>query len=151
MMLNSYSTLPHEEDREFLNFSAPLEGLWVLIVDDNEDAVVLTSIILEAYGIQAITAASVSEALEMFLEAKPEMLICDLAMPGEDGYSLIRKIRNLEPEQGGQIPAIALTASARDEDRSLSIEAGFQVHLAKPIEPDELVRVVAVLARQFRK
>ena len=151
MISNPYGTLPPEEDREILNFSAPLEDLRVLIVDDNEDTLVLTSFILEEYGIRAITAASASEALEMFLKAKPEMLICDLAMPGEDGYSLIRKIRNLEPEQGGQIPAIALTASARAEDRSLSIEAGFQIHLSKPIEPDGLVEVVAVLARRFCK
>jgi CheY-like chemotaxis protein len=70
-------------------------------------------------------------------------------MPREDGYSLIRKIRLLEPEQGGQIPAIALTIFAGEENSNLSMEAGFQVHLVKPIEPAELVRVVAALATRF--
>ena len=153
MMSNANESLPLDKDREFLNFSPPnlssLKSLRVLVVDDNIDNRLLTVFILEDYGTDVATAASAGEALKLFLEAKPDMLICDLTMPGEDGYSLIRKIRLLKPEQGGQIPAIALTASAREEDRRLSIEAGFQVHLAKPIEPDKLVEVVAALARRF--
>jgi CheY-like chemotaxis protein len=150
-MSNANDSLPLKEDREFLNLSPPnllsLKSLRVLVVDDNIDSLLLTAFILEEYGTEVVKAASAGEAFKMFLEAKLDMLICDLAMPGEDGYSLIRKIRLLEPEQGGQIPAIALTASAGEEDRNLSIEAGFQVHLAKPIEPAELVGVVAALAR----
>ena len=150
-MSNTNDSLPLKEDREFLNLSPPnllsLKSLRVLVVDDNIDSLLLTAFILEEYGTEVVKAASAGEAFKMFLEAKLDMLICDLAMPREDGYSLIRKIRLLEPEQGGQIPAIALTASAGEEDRNLSIEAGFQVHLAKPIEPAELVGVVAALAR----
>ncbi len=155
MMSNAYDSLPLKEDREFLNLSPPnspsFKSLRVLVVDDNTDSLLLTAFILEEYGAEVVTAASAGEALKIYLEAKPDLLICDIAMPGEDGYSLIRKIRLLEPEQGGQIPAIALTASARDEDRSLSMEAGFQVHLAKPIEPVELVGIVAALAGRFHK
>ena len=150
-MSNANDSLPLKEDREFLNLSPPnllsLKSLRVLVVDDNIDSLLLTAFILEEYGTEVVKAASAGEALRIFLDTKLDMLICDLAMPREDGYSLIRKIRLLEPEQGGQIPAIALTASAGEEDRNLSIEAGFQVHLAKPIEPAELVGVVAALAR----
>ena len=150
-MSNANDSLPLKEDREFLNLSPPnllsLKSLRVLVVDDNIDSLLLTAFILEEYGTEVVKAASAGEAFKMFLEAKLDMLICDLAMPREDGYSLIRKIRLLEPEQGGQIPAIALTASAGEKNRNLSMEAGFQVHLAKPIEPAELVGVVAALAK----
>jgi CheY-like chemotaxis protein len=150
MMPNANASLPPKEDREFSNLSlsppnlASLKSLRVLVVDDNIDTLELTAVILEEY-VETMTATSAGEALKMFLESKPDMLICDIAMPYENGYSLIRKIRKLD--QGGQIPAIALTAFARDEDRRLSIEAGFQVHLAKPIDPDKLVGIVAALAR----
>jgi CheY-like chemotaxis protein len=152
-MSNVNDSLPLKKDREFLNLSPPnslsLKSLRVLVVDDNIDSLFLTAFILEECGIEVVKAASAGEALKIFLDTKLDMLICDLAMPDEDGYSLIRKIRLLESEQGGQISAIALTASAGEENRSLSMEAGFQVHLAKPIEPGELVGVVAALARQF--
>ncbi|HEY9671238.1 MAG TPA: response regulator [Waterburya sp.] len=75
------------------------------------------------------------------------MLVSDIGMPNVDGYSLMRQIRNLEAEQGGHIPAVALTAYARESDRMAALEAGFQVHLAKPFEPDKLVKLVAKLAR----
>lgn len=153
MMSNANDSLPLKEDREILNLSPPnsssLKSLRVLVVDDNTDNLLLTAFILEEYGIEVVTAESAGEALKLFLEAKPNMLICDITMPGEDGHTLIRKIRLLEPEQGGQIPAIALTASASEADRRLSMEVGFQVHLAKPIEPDKLVEMVAALARRF--
>ncbi len=153
MMSNVNESLPLKEGREFLNLSPPnsssLKSLRILVVDDNTDSLVLTTFILEDYGAEVVTAASVGEALKMFLEAKPDLLISDITMPDEDGYSLIRKIRLLEPEQGGQIPAIALTASAREEDRRLSMEVGFQEHLAKPFEIAELVGIVAALARRF--
>ena len=148
-----FDSLPPKEDRDVLNLSSPnilstLEGLQTLVVDDNEDVLFLTSIMLEDYGAVVMTAPSASEAFKIFSQMKPDILISDLAMPGEDGYSLIRKIRNLSPEEGGLIPAIALTASARDQDHFLSLEAGFQVHLAKPIDFEELVRVVADLAKR---
>jgi CheY-like chemotaxis protein len=150
-MSNVNDSLPLKKDREFLNLSPPnslsLKSLRVLVVDDNIDSLFLTAFILEECGTEVVKAASAGEALRIFLDAKLDMLICDLAMPDEDGCSLIRKIRLLEPEQGGQVPAIALTASAGEQDRSLAMEAGFQVHLAKPIEPADLVGVVAALAR----
>jgi CheY-like chemotaxis protein len=105
--------------------------------------------ILSEYGIEVITAASASHALQMFLQTKPDILVCDIAMPGEDGYSLIRNIRKVEAEQGGRIPAIALTGLVTEEHRRLSVEAGFQVYLEKPIEADVLVGIIAVLARQI--
>lgn len=150
MMSKAYNRLPPNKDTEVLNLSplnnfASLDGLRVLVVDDNEDALLLTRIILEEYPIQVMTAASASEALTKFSLTQPDILICDIAMPNEDGYSLIGKIRNLASELGVQIPAIAFTASASDEDRNKSIQAGFQIHLVKPIEPNELVGVVARL------
>jgi CheY-like chemotaxis protein len=152
-MSNANNSLPLKEDREFLNLSLlnslSLRSLRVLIVDDNIDSLLIIAFILEEYGTEVVKAASAGEALRIFLDTKLDMLIRDLAMPREDGYSLIRKIRLLEPEQGGQIPAIALTIFAGEENSSLSMEAGFQVHLVKPIEPAELVRVVAALATRF--
>lgn len=141
-MSNVGNNPPPNEDREFL------KNLRVLVVDDDIDSLWLTGFILEECGTKVMTAASASEAFKMFLEAKPDMLVCDLAMLLEDGYSLIRKIRGLDAKQGGQILAIALTALTRQEDCFLSIEAGFQMHLSKPIEPVELVQMVAGLARQ---
>lgn len=123
-----------------------LEGKVVLSVDDNVDSLLLLSFILGEYGVQVITATSASEALETFARFLPDVLVCDIAMPLEDGYSLIRKIRNLSPHLGGLIPAIALTACAGEEERRRSLESGFQRHLLKPVEPDELVAVVASLA-----
>lgn len=146
-MSKDYDKLPPSQEREPLSLLS-LDKLRVLVVDDNEDNLLLTSFILEEKVMQVMTATSASEAFSMFLQTKPDILVCDISMPGEDGYSLLRKIRNLEPFQGGQIPAIALTASAMEEDRILCMNAGFQVHIAKPIEPTELVEVVAELARQ---
>jgi len=89
--------------------------------------------------------ASVPEALQVLLVWKPNVLVSDISMPQEDGYSLIRKLRSQPPEQGGKIPAAALTAYARAEDRMRAIQEGYQLHLPKPIEPAELATVVASL------
>jgi CheY-like chemotaxis protein len=101
--------------------------------------------ILENYGAAVKTAASAAEALEMLIASPPHALVADIGMPGEDGYSLMRKIRNLPFDLGGGVPALALTAYARPEDRVRALTAGFQNHVAKPIEPDELATVVASL------
>lgn len=132
------------------NFSN-LEGLRILVVDDDVDTLELITFILEEYQMQVTTAASASEALDSLTRSLPHIMISDIAMPGEDGYSLIRKVRNLEAESGGHIPAIALTAFAREEDRILALDAGFQMHVAKPVDPFELVAVVAKLAEQPEK
>jgi len=147
MMATFQNNLPLKKDREIL------EGLQILAVDDNEDNLLLTCVILEDYGIKVITAISASEAFEKFKQSKPDVLICDIAMPGKDGYWLIGEIKKLESEPSEQIPAIALTACATEQDRILCIEAGFQVHLTKPIEPSELVQTLVSIAksRQFSK
>jgi CheY-like chemotaxis protein len=130
-------------------FEAPdvLRGLRVLIVEDDEDARDLLTAILERCGASVTAVVSASEALAAFGRVRPQAVVSDVALPGEDGYTLIRKIRALAPEAGGRVPAIALTAHARAEDRQLALRAGFQMHVAKPIEPAEFLSVVATLAR----
>jgi CheY-like chemotaxis protein len=154
MMSNTSNSLPPEKDidlkiQSLQKDSASLIGLRILVIDDNEDNLFLASFILEEYGVEVLTAASSCEGFEIFTQTKPDIIISDITMPGEDGYSLMRRIRNLEPELGGEVPAIALTASARNEDRTSSFEAGFQMHVPKPIEPDELVKIVTALAKRF--
>lgn len=97
---------------------------------------------------RAVTSAST--ALRAIANQKPDILISDIGMPNQDGYSFIAQVRALTSDQGGQLPAIALTAFARDEDRLRALEAGFQTYLPKPVEPDELVGVVAHLAHPGR-
>jgi CheY-like chemotaxis protein len=94
------------------------------------------------------TADSADDALRRLVEDRPDVLLSDIGMPGEDGYSLIRRVRTLAPEKGGETPAIALTAYARAEDRVKSVMAGFQMHIAKPVEPAEVIAMVASLARR---
>lgn len=124
-----------------------LDGFQVLVVDDNSDTRELIGFVLQQSGAQVTSVSSVGEALEALVGLRPDVLVSDIGMPDEDGYSLIRKVRAQEAFGGENIPAIALTAFARDEERRLALEAGFQVHLSKPIEPDELVTVVANLVK----
>jgi PAS domain S-box-containing protein len=123
-----------------------LNGVRVLIVDDETDSREVLTATLEQVGAEVTAVASASEALDAITQLTPDVLVSDIGMPLEDGYSLIRKVRQLKAEQGGQIPAIALTAYARPEDRMRAIAAGFQMHIAKPLEPAELVTMVASLA-----
>ncbi|MEA2710745.1 MAG: hypothetical protein QOF78_3346 [Phycisphaerales bacterium] len=127
-----------------------LAGVRVLVVDDEPDARTLIARILKSCGAEVITAASVSEALEQIRREPPHVLISDLGMPDHDGYELIRAVRALPPGSaagaGGDIPAAALSAFARSEDRRRAMMAGFQTHVAKPVEPAELLAVVASLA-----
>ncbi|MEH2430701.1 MAG: response regulator [Nostoc sp.] len=124
-----------------------LNGLQILVVDDNADTRELIAFILEQSGGRVRAVSSVGEALEALERLKPDVLVSDIGMPDEDGYSLIRKVRAQESEQGEKILAVALTAFARDEEHRLALQAGFQVHVSKPIEPEELVKVVANLAK----
>jgi PAS domain S-box-containing protein len=127
---------------------APLAGLDLLVVDDElESRDVVCRLLMRAGG-QVQTAGSAGEALKLIAQKRPHVLISDVGMPGEDGYSLIRKIRKLRSEEGGDLPAIALTALARLEDRGQALASGFQVHLSKPVEPAELVSAVAMLANR---
>jgi signal transduction histidine kinase/DNA-binding response OmpR family regulator len=124
----------------------PLTGLRVLVVDDEPDARELIATVLEQAGARAITAGNAVSALEILVRERPDVLLSDIGMSGSDGYSLIREVRALPAEQGGSIPSAALTAYSRAEDARHAIEAGFQRHVAKPVEPEALVAQVAALA-----
>jgi signal transduction histidine kinase len=126
--------------------TSSLEGVRVLVVDDDLVAVDLTREILMRAGAQVWGCAGGSEALPMLQQCRPDVLVSDIEMPNQDGYSLIRRIRALEPDRGGRTPAVALSAYSRPEDRIRSLVAGFNLHVSKPVEPTELVTVVASLA-----
>lgn len=123
-----------------------LEGLKVLVVDDEPDTREILQRLLESCDAQVLIAASAREALTLLRQEKPHVLVSDIGMPHEDGYWLIQQVRSLAPEEGGSIPALALTALARSEDRIRALRAGFQAHTAKPVETAELAYLVAALA-----
>ncbi|MBD1929421.1 PAS domain-containing protein [Trichocoleus sp. FACHB-90] len=126
--------------------SLPLQGVRILVVDDEADTREFLTFALEEYGAETMVAASAAEALKALELYHPDVLLSDIGMPEEDGYSLIRKVRSLSLERGGSIKAVALTAYAREEDQERAISAGFQMHVAKPVEPAELVAAVSSLA-----
>jgi CheY-like chemotaxis protein len=132
--------------------SLDLAGLRLLIVDDELDARELLMAMLEQRGAKVIAVSSAAEAIELLACASngslPDVLVSDIGMPGEDGLELIRKVRALEHDRGGSIPAVALTAYARADDRARVLSAGFQCHVATPVEPSTLAAVVAGLARR---
>jgi PAS domain S-box-containing protein len=123
-----------------------LRGIRILVVDDEDDARQVIAFVLRKYGADVETAASASEALAALKDRSPDVLLSDIGMPGEDGYSLIGKLREMPADRGGRVPAAALTAFARVEDRERSLRAGFQAHLAKPVDPAELATLVGRLA-----
>jgi CheY-like chemotaxis protein len=126
--------------------AAPLQGLRVLVVDDDADMRDGIAVVLEDYGGRVTAVASVAEAMAAIARERPAVILSDLRMPGDDGYGLIRKVRALPPERGGQIPTAALSASdSRDEQRR-AIRAGFYLLIPKPVSPSRLVEVVAALA-----
>ncbi|WP_017715652.1 PAS domain-containing protein [Kamptonema formosum] len=125
----------------------PLSGLRIVVVDDEAEICDLFAAILEQHGAEVRAVLSAADALSAIKKVKPDLLIADIAMPGEDGYTLLRKLRALESERGGFVPAIALTAYASKEDGKRALATGFQLHLPKPAEPDELVAAVASLAK----
>ncbi len=133
-------------DGRAVNGRSELEGLRVLVVDDEPDTRQVISAVIAKSGAEVKTCASVPEALETLKLWKPDILMSDIGMPDEDGYSLIQKVRSLSAASGGLIPAAALTAYARDEDRERALAAGFQMHVAKPIGARELIDTVAGLA-----
>lgn len=125
---------------------ARLEGLHALIVDDDRDARELVKRLLEECSANVTTACSASEAMAQLQEAHFDVLVSDVGMPGEDGYTLMRRVRSLEPGRGREIPAVAITAYARAHDRLEALRAGFQSHVAKPIDAAELIATIASLA-----
>ena len=122
-----------------------LHGVNIVVVDDEPDARVLLDEMLRGCGATVHAAASASEALSLVEALQPDLVLSDIGMPERDGYQLIEDVRKLAPDRGGKTPAIALTAFARSEDRARAMAAGYQVHLAKPVEPDELLAAVGSL------
>jgi signal transduction histidine kinase/ActR/RegA family two-component response regulator len=123
-----------------------LDGLRALVVDDDPNALDLASAILTGAGATVRTCLSAPEALAVLQQWRPDVLVSDIEMPGEDGYSLIRKVRALDHDQGGNTPAVALTAYGRIQDRMLSLTAGYSMHVPKPVDPGELVTIIASVA-----
>jgi PAS domain S-box-containing protein len=128
-----------------------IEGVRVLVVDDEPDARALISRFLEDCKAVVSTAASAEEAIQLLTTEIPDVLVSDIGMPGEDGYSLIKRVRALGRDKGGNVPSIALTAYARAEDRMKAMLAGFEQYLVKPVEPAELITVVSILAARSRQ
>lgn len=138
-------------DGQTAGSSRVLDGLRILVVDDDADTRDLVMTILTRCGGEVRCSGSADDALKAFQDWKPDLLVTDLGMPHEDGFSLIRKVRKLRSKRAKQIPAVALTAYASDEDRSLVLSAGFQLHLSKPIEPERLITSIAnALGRQTK-
>jgi CheY-like chemotaxis protein len=123
-----------------------LQGMRVWVVDDDADVRVMMKTILERKGAQVTVLAAAGEALKMLDEFRPEVLVCDIGMPVMDGYMLMREVRTRGAERGGEVPAIALTGYATLEDSKRALAVGYQTYLAKPVEPEELVRSIAKLA-----
>lgn len=122
-----------------------LNGVRVLVVEDNVDGRELLTLFLKQVGADVTAVGSAREALETLERMKPDVLVSDIGMPGQDGYHLIRQLRALAAERCGQIPAVALTGYARDEDRKQALLAGYQAHVSKPVDPDKLLSVIATL------
>jgi CheY-like chemotaxis protein len=149
-------TLPTHIDAIAADVAAPeqraefrvLQGLRILVVDDDDDARDVIADLLRQAGATVTTASSAADGFAALEREPPHVLISDIGMPGEDGYSLLARVRALPPERGGDVPAIALTAFARPEDVRNVLDAGFQLHIAKPVMSDALLRAVRVWARQ---
>jgi signal transduction histidine kinase/CheY-like chemotaxis protein len=135
------------EEPVWLDSAPSLEGLRVLVLDDEPDARDALRAALERCGATVSTVASAGEGLAALLEGRPDVVVSDIEMPGEDGYEFMRKVRLLPADQGGRTPAAALTAYASAQDRLKVLKAGFQIHVPKPVQPAELAAVVASIAK----
>jgi PAS domain S-box-containing protein len=145
-LLQPRRTVRNEPIKSPTRSASILEGIKVLVVDDEADTRELLDTMLSRCGAQVRVEASASEAFEALQEWRPDVLVSDLAMPWEDGLSLMRRVRQLPPELGGNVPSMALTAYTRPEDRSQAVEAGFQKHISKPIDAITLATSIAELA-----
>ncbi len=133
------------------SYSPNLDDLQILVVDDESDVCELLAIALEEYGAQVTTANSVAEAIKVLDCLHPDILISDIGMPEEDGYTLLSKVRKIEAERGWRIPAMALTAYVRQEDYIQSVSSGFQMHVSKPVDTTKLIEAIAKLAGRIEK
>jgi PAS domain S-box-containing protein len=149
-LLNAKPEKSQEENQSLSQTSegSSLAGLRILVVDDEIDSRNFTAFVLEQEQAEVMTLSSAWEALQELEQYNPDVLLTDIGMPDMDGYMLIRQVRTRPPEQGGQVVAIALTAYAGDFDQQQALQAGFQYHLSKPIEPDELIKTIAALPRR---
>ena len=125
-----------------------LQGTRILVVDDDQDSQELLAFMLEQEGAEIQTASSAVEALSLVTQWQPDVLLSDIGMPQMDGYTLIRHIRNLPKEQGGEVPAIALTAYAAEADKETALSSGFQQHIAKPVDPVECIGAIIQLLQK---
>jgi CheY-like chemotaxis protein len=132
----------HAPDEEMLR------DVSVLVVDDEEDARMLLDTTLSQYGADVRIVSSAAEAIAALDRSVPDVVLSDLGMPHEDGYSLIRRIRQRPAAAGGTVPAVAITAYASAKDRRAALAAGFQAHVAKPFEPHQIAALVAQLGRE---
>jgi signal transduction histidine kinase len=156
-LLPVYQREANSEQAEGIEMEVPplieypdnLTGLEVLVVDDEADTLELIKVLLGQCGAKVTTARSAAEALKLLEKIRPDIIISDIGMPAEDGFEFIRKVRQLPPEKGGKIPAVALTAYARAEDRLRVLRSGYQMHVSKPVELAELVAVVANMGGQI--
>ncbi|OUL21430.1 ATP-binding protein [Nostoc sp. 106C] len=137
----------YDDSYSFSMLYTPLEGVKVLVVDDDVDTREFLAFLLEQQGAIVTIAASAEEALNAIAQSKPHLLLSDLGMPEVDGYALIRKLRAMSVDQGGQIPAIALTAYAAETTQQQVFAAGFQLHIAKPADPSKLIAAIASLVK----
>ncbi|HXI31726.1 MAG TPA: ATP-binding protein, partial [Vicinamibacterales bacterium] len=147
--------VPHIEQRSVPRDSTAashvsLDGISVLVVDDEPDAREVLALVLEERGATVTAVQSAAAALRVLKKSVPDVLVSDVGMPGVDGHALIRQVRGLPESEGGQIPAVALTAYATSGDSAKAIAAGFTRHVTKPIVPSEIVEIVAMLAEPRR-
>jgi CheY-like chemotaxis protein len=125
-----------------------LEGVRVLLVEDDPDTRDVLALGLELSGAEVIAVSTGPEALDLLPNFRPHVLLSDIGLAGEDGYALIQRVRHMKPEEGGEVPAAAVTAFTLADDRDRALEAGFDTHFAKPVETSELIQTVANLARR---
>jgi signal transduction histidine kinase len=141
----SSTSSPHHDP----SASQELQDVHVLVVDDDDDCRDMLAYLLTSAGARVRAASSAAQALELLTAELPDVLVSDIGMPGEDGFSLIRNVRARGPQAGGKLPAMALTAYARTEDRATALRAGFNAHVSKPFEAAEVIAVIASLCGRF--
>jgi CheY-like chemotaxis protein len=138
-------------NEDLFKYQSKLNGQKLLVVDDEPDTLMLLKTIFEHCGAIVEKANSVEAAIEILEKWTPNILISDIGMPGRNGFDLIKYVRARDAERGSKIPAVALTAFARIEDRVKVLTAGYQMHIPKPVEPDELISIVSSLTKIIHK